>query len=241
MTGLGLDGPAYWPTSDPRDLYHNLLVALDATRSLNNGLPGSLARWIQALDLNTGDRVFHLGCGVGYYTAIMAEVVGPDGSVVACEVDSDLAARARENLASYPNVTVHAGDGAAFDPDACDAILINAGVTHPHRPWLERLRVGGSLVLPLTVATAGTTAGNGVMARIVRKEDGFSAGVVTFVAIYSCASARDPQLEPLLAKAIASRALLKMKSVRQEPHEQSDGCLLHGREVCLSCVASPSS
>jgi protein-L-isoaspartate(D-aspartate) O-methyltransferase len=96
MTGLGLDGPAYWPTSDPRDLYHNLLVALDATRALNNGLPGSLARWIQALVLKMGDRVFHLGCGVGYYTAIMAEVVGPDGSVVACEVDSDLAARARE-------------------------------------------------------------------------------------------------------------------------------------------------
>ena len=64
--------------------YHNLLVALDATRSLNNGLPGSLARWIQALDLKTEDRVFHLGCGVGYYTAIMADVVGPDGSVVAC-------------------------------------------------------------------------------------------------------------------------------------------------------------
>jgi protein-L-isoaspartate O-methyltransferase len=70
-----------------------------------------------------------------------------------------------------PNVAVHEGDGAAFDPDACDAMLINAGVTHPHRPWLERLRVGGRLVLPLTIATAGTTLGNGVMARIVRKEE----------------------------------------------------------------------
>ncbi len=139
------------------------------------------------------------------------------------------------------NVTVHAGDGAAFDPGACDAMLINAGVTHPHPPWLERLRVGGRLVLPLTVATAGTTVGNGVMARIVRMQDGFSAGVVTFVAIYSCTSVRDPQLEPLLARAIASRALLKMKWVRQDSHEQADSCLLHGREVCLSSGASPSS
>ena len=147
----------------------------------------------------------------------MAEVVGPDGSVVACEVDSDLAARARENLASYPNVIAHAGDGAAFDLDACDAILINTGVTHPHPPWLERLCLGGRLVLPLTVATAGTNFGNGVMARIVRKEDGFSAGVVTFVAIYSCSSVRDPHLEPLLAKAIASRALRCVRTRTSEP------------------------
>jgi hypothetical protein len=39
------------------------------------------------------------------------------------------------------------------------------------------------------------------------------------VAIYSCTSVRDPQLEPLLTKAIATKALLKLKSVRQDPHE----------------------
>jgi len=49
---------------------------------------------------------------VGYYTAIMAEVVGTNGSVVGSEVQAELAARARENLSAYPNVTVHVGDGA---------------------------------------------------------------------------------------------------------------------------------
>ena len=86
----------YRTIEDPRHLYHNVLIAIDATRELNNGHPSSLARWINALDLKAGDRVFHLGCGVGYYTAIMAEVVGAGGSVVASEVDSDLAARAQE-------------------------------------------------------------------------------------------------------------------------------------------------
>ena len=98
-------------------------MALDTTRDVNNGQPGTLAHWIDALDLKTGDRVFHLGCGVGYFTAIMAGVVGAGGSVVACELDPVLAGRAGENLASYPNVAVHAGDGAAFDPGACDAML----------------------------------------------------------------------------------------------------------------------
>jgi protein-L-isoaspartate(D-aspartate) O-methyltransferase len=47
------------------------------------------------------DRVFHLGCGVGYFTAIMAEVVGADGSVIASEVDPALAAAAPENLVGW--------------------------------------------------------------------------------------------------------------------------------------------
>lgn len=51
-----------------------------------------------------------------YYTAIMAEVIGSNGHVCASEIDAELAARAQANLAAYPNVFVHAGDGADLDP-----------------------------------------------------------------------------------------------------------------------------
>jgi protein-L-isoaspartate(D-aspartate) O-methyltransferase len=174
----------YLTTADPRDLYHNVLVALDPSRHINNGQPSALATWIDALELKTGDRVYHLGSGVGYYTAIIAEVVGLDGSVAASEVDPGLAARAQENLAAYPNVSMHVGDGAAFDPGECDAIFINAGVTHPHPLWLERLSPGGRLVLPLTSAMDSTNvAGTGIVARITREESGFSARVVSMVGI----------------------------------------------------------
>jgi protein-L-isoaspartate O-methyltransferase len=105
------------------------------------------------------DRVFHVGCGVGYYTAVMAEVVGPQGNIVAVEVDPAIAARAKENLAACPHLTMHSGDGAALDPGECDAMLIHAGVTPPHPPWLDRLTDGGRLVLPLAAATAGPRAG----------------------------------------------------------------------------------
>jgi protein-L-isoaspartate O-methyltransferase len=150
MAFMGLAGPAYVTTDNPKDLYHNVLVALDPDRHLNNGQPSALARWIDALALEAGDRVYHLGCAVGYYTAIMAEVVGPDGQVAASEVYPKLAARARDNLSSYTNVSVHMGDGAEFDPGECDAIFINAGVTHPHPLWLELLSHHGRLVLPLS-------------------------------------------------------------------------------------------
>ncbi len=233
LSVAGIGSATYTSTEDPRDVYHNVVIALDPAKDLNNGQPGSLARWIDALDLKAGEKVYHLGCGVGYYTAILAETVGPTGAVTGSEVHEELAGRARANLAAYPNVKVHAGDGAAFDPGECDAMLINAGVTHPHRPWLERLREGGRMVVPITMS-AGGALGQGLMIKIVRELAGFSAGIVSPVAIFSCTSARDAQLEGQIARSFASRALLKLKSVRLDPHEAAETCILHSSNICVS-------
>jgi protein-L-isoaspartate(D-aspartate) O-methyltransferase len=119
-------------------------------------------------------------------------------------------------------------------------MLINAGVTHPHPAWLEGLREGGRMVLPLTVAM-GATLGKGMIAKIKRERGGFSACIVTFVMIYSCASVRDPQREPLLGKAMATGTLMKMKSVRRDAHEPAETCLLHGSDVCLSAAETVSA
>ena len=88
------------PDDDPRHLYDMVLVALDANRTLNNGEPASLSRWLDSLDLGPGDRFLHIGCGVGYYTAIAAEMVLPRGGVVGVEVDPQLAERAKRNLSA---------------------------------------------------------------------------------------------------------------------------------------------
>ena len=74
---------SYRTTEDanPRHLYHNVLVAIDTGRRLNNGQPSFLAFLIDALELQEGDYAAHVGCGTGYYTAIMAEVVGAKGPV----------------------------------------------------------------------------------------------------------------------------------------------------------------
>ncbi|MGA1985017.1 MAG: rRNA adenine N-6-methyltransferase family protein [Candidatus Sulfotelmatobacter sp.] len=237
LVSLGLAGSAYVTTDDPRDLYHNVLAAIDPARKLNNGQPSALAAWINALDLKAGQRVFHLGCGVGYYTAILAEMVGASGSVVASEVDPDLAARSSKNLASYPNVKVHSGDGALVDPGICDAMLINAGVTHPHVSWLEKLSDGGRIVLPITATIGGSSFGRGVMTRITRHRSKFSVQAVTYIAVYSCTSVRDPQLDPVVARALGSGTLLKVKSLRRDPHAPEETCVLHRPDMCLSTAA----
>jgi protein-L-isoaspartate(D-aspartate) O-methyltransferase len=241
LAAAGMGEAAYITVDDPRHLYHNVVVALDATADINNGQPSALARWITALDLKPGVRVYHLGCGVGYYTAIIAEVVGPGGYVVASEVNSDLAARAQENLSAYPNVQVHSADGAQMDPGECDAMLINAGVTHPHSLWLDRLREGGRLVVPITTATS-PTLGAGLMIKIVRRRGAFSASGVTPVGIYSCTGVlRNAELEPIVRKALTTQALLKVKSLRREQHEEEETCLVHGADTCLSSAEATSS
>jgi protein-L-isoaspartate(D-aspartate) O-methyltransferase len=232
-------GATYTDTedADPRHLYHNVSGALDPSRLLMHGQPGTVARWINELDLQTGERVYHLGCGPGYYTAILAEVAGSGGHVIASEVDPELAARAQRHLARYSQVQVCHADGAAFDPGPCDAMLINAGVTLPLRGWLERLREGGRMVLPLTVAM-GQTLGKGVVVKITRRGDKFTARPVTYVVIYSCTGARDPELEPLLGMAMGTGKLMKPFVVRCDAHTQEERCMVHGPEVCLSAAVS---
>jgi protein-L-isoaspartate(D-aspartate) O-methyltransferase len=79
----------YWTTADadPRHVYHDVLIALDETRGINNGQPSLWAKLYDELNMRTGMHVVHIGAGVGYYTAILAEIVGRSGRVIAIEVD----------------------------------------------------------------------------------------------------------------------------------------------------------
>lgn len=226
---------SYVTVADPRDLYHNVVVSLDRAKDINNGQPSALGQWIDSLALLPGERVYHLGCGVGYYTALIAEVVGPAGKVAGLELQSELAERARQNLASYAQVKVEAGDGASFDPGDCNAMLINCGVTHPQAIWLDRLQEGGRLVVPITVPMSATT-GQGVMLKIVRSGGAYSTELVTALAIFSGGRLRDPELEQQILKGFKTGGLLKLKSVRRDAHDPGETCVVHGRDICLSLL-----
>ena len=122
--------PRQTPTDDPRCVYHNVAVAIDPARMLFNGAPGLVGLAIDRLRLGPGERALHVGTGTGYFTALMGHCVGAAGRVVGIEVDEELAAKARANLASMPWVTVRPGDGRGPLGETFDAILVNAGMTH---------------------------------------------------------------------------------------------------------------
>ena len=104
----------YWMTedADPRRVYHDVLIALDEARGINNGQP---SRWIclfNQIGIVAGEDALHLGCGTGYYTAIAADLVGSTGKVTAIEADAILAEKARAALPPWRQVTVNHADGA---------------------------------------------------------------------------------------------------------------------------------
>lgn len=223
------------PDSDPKHLYQDVLVAIDPSRRLNNGLPSVIAFWLDALDLHTGDHALHVGCGTGYYTAIMAEIVGTAGRVIGVEIDAELALRARENLAYLANVEVLHGDGGESVGASFDAIFINAGVSYPRDVWLDSLKPGGRLILPLT-----TDEGKGGMLKVERVKGGYAARFLSTVSVFPCVGSRDVESSRHLRRALAGGVPKSVKSLRRGGHEADGTCWLHGRGFCLSTRSEDS-
>ncbi|MEO5760242.1 MAG: protein-L-isoaspartate O-methyltransferase [Mesorhizobium sp.] len=141
-------GKVTTPSADPAMIYQNVLVALDAAKGINNGEPFLHAMWIGKLGPKPGETVCHIGSGTGYYTALLARLVSPGGTVTAFELEADLAARARANLEAYDNVTVIHGDAVAAHLPRSDIIYVNAGVAAPPAGWLKALQPGGRMIFP---------------------------------------------------------------------------------------------
>ena len=232
--------PQQTPDGDARHVYENVSVAIDPGRQLFNGAPAFLAHLIDMLALRPGSRVLHVGAGTGYYSAIMAHVVGATGAVVAIEVDEPLAAMARESLAAIPGARVECGDGTRV-PGTFDAVLVNAGVTHPNEAWLDALTPGGRMILPLTVNLPGMgTLGKGVVLAIGRSADGsrYTAEVTSFVVIYSALGLRDDSIESSLGQALRRTSFPNLTSLRRDAHDSTPDCWLHTDRFCLSMAAT---
>jgi protein-L-isoaspartate(D-aspartate) O-methyltransferase len=192
-----MDAAYETPDSDPRRVYHDVLVAIDPARSLNNGEPGLWARLFDQLNLGPGERLMQVGAGTGYYSAVLAEIVGASGSVVAVEHDAGLAAAARENLQPWPQVEVVTGDGTSHDPGEVDCIITFAGMTHPAPLWLDRLRDGGRLLMALTAADRW-----GFFLCATRRGTSIDAATFGGCGIFHCIGARNAEAAKRLQKAL---------------------------------------
>ncbi|MCJ2097156.1 methyltransferase [Methylobacterium sp. J-072] len=147
-------GPLYvtTPDDDPAFLYQDVLIAIDAARGINIGQPSLHALCLDALAPQPGETAIQVGTGSGYYTALLAHLVGPDGQVHGREIDPGLAERTARNLVAWPWARVEARSGAAEGLPAADAIYVNAGAPRPAQAWLDALRPEGRLLFPLQPA-----------------------------------------------------------------------------------------
>jgi protein-L-isoaspartate(D-aspartate) O-methyltransferase len=237
--------------SHPRHLYDDVLVGILPERFLNNGQPSGLAMWFDALNLKRNERVVHIGCGTGYYTAILANVVGPGGHVRAFEIDAELAPRAARNLAHLPHVEVIHGDGSALDPGPADAIFVNAGANYPAPIWLDAIPVKGRVMFPL-ISTHKVLHPivnpwrsrryphfysyglGGLMILITRDASHLSVRAVSSVGIFPCIGAIERDADKRAAASLARTDYNSLSSLRRDSHPQDDSCWLHGEGFCFS-------
>jgi len=228
------------PEADPVYLYTDDLVALVPERHVNNGQPSLHAHLIHQALPASGEHVVHVGTGSGYYTAILAHLVGPSGRVTAIEYDESLAARAGENLARYPNVAVIEGDGTQTAFDAADVIYVNAGCTQPAARWLDGLADGGRLIMPMTSdqgfggIAPERMASAGAVFRIERQGANYLARWISPVAIFPCAGGRDVASEQALAEAFARGGWQKVTRLYPEQDISDERCWLRGPDWCLA-------
>jgi protein-L-isoaspartate(D-aspartate) O-methyltransferase len=224
----------FWITddADPRHVYHDMLIELDEAKGINNGQPSLWALFLDQLGVRANDQVLHLGCGTGYYTAILGELAGPQGKVTAIDIDEGMAERARIALAPWPQVNVVHGDGSRGPFEPADAIVVSAGGTHPLPSWLAALKPGGKLLFPLT-----STAGPGAMALLTRTSaDRFDARLHFGAYFIGFHGARDPEASRQLNEALKRDRGKNVRSLRCDAHEKDTTCWLHGQGWCFSTL-----
>ncbi|HEV2132577.1 MAG TPA: protein-L-isoaspartate(D-aspartate) O-methyltransferase [Longimicrobiaceae bacterium] len=116
--------------------------------------PYMVALMTEALRLWPGSRVLEIGTGSGYQTAVLAEVVGPQGEVYTIERHAELSHQARVLLRDlgYHNIRFRIGDGTLGWPEHAPyhGVIVTAGAPVVPDDLREQLHAnGGRLVIPV--------------------------------------------------------------------------------------------
>jgi protein-L-isoaspartate(D-aspartate) O-methyltransferase len=119
-----------------------------------NSQPRTVADMLRLLDVRPGQRVLDVGSGSGWTTALLAHLVGPSGSVLGVELEPELVAFGRANLAAseQPWASIRQADPCVLgDPAGApyDRILVSAEPDTLPAALVDQLGATGVLVIPV--------------------------------------------------------------------------------------------
>lgn len=109
--------------------------------------PKYVGRFLQALNIQPGDKALEVGCGTGYVTALLAQICR---QVFSVDIHPDFITTASANLKTQgiDNVTLECGDASQGwgKHGPYDVILISGSCPHLPSAFLTSLNRGGRLV-----------------------------------------------------------------------------------------------
>ena len=201
IAGRGLDDPRLlaafravpredFITGDYADYaYQDSPLPIESGQTISQ--PYIVALTIDAAGIKPGDKVLEVGAGSGYAAAVIGRIAG---RVIAVERHHELVeiATRRMSRLGYDNVRIVEGDGTLGWPaDApFDAIVAAASGSHVPQSWIEQLKPGGRIVMPIGEQHAIQS-----LVKITKKEDGKLSreelGAVRFVPLIGAEGFRE--------------------------------------------------
>lgn len=113
--------------------------------------PYTVAFMMELLQPEPGNEILDVGFGSGWTTGILASAVGMRGAVYAVEIVPEVYQFGKENLEKYdyPNIELYPGSWEDVPSREFDRILVSAAAASVPKKLIEKLRVGGKMVIPV--------------------------------------------------------------------------------------------
>ena len=118
--------------------------------------PLVVAFMLEQLEPKEGDKILDIGSGSGWTTALLAEIVGSKGKIIAIDIIPELVEFGKNNVEKYnfiekKIVEFICDDGSkGYQKEApFDKILVSATAERLSPAWKEQLKIGGRIVTPI--------------------------------------------------------------------------------------------
>ena len=131
-------------------------IALPIGHGQTISQPMVVAFMLELLDVQKGQHILDVGSGSGWTTALLANIVGKNGKVIAIEILKDLFEKGKYNVEKLDFIKNGIVDfycqsaENGFEKNApYDRILVSASANKIPDSFKQQLAIGGKMVLPI--------------------------------------------------------------------------------------------
>ena len=147
---LATDRQHFVPPAFKKQAYADHPLAIGEGQTISQ--PSTVAVMLEALKVEKGHAVLDIGCGSGWTSALLGQLVGQEGSVTGLERRMKLLIQGRKNLSHFklPHVQLYlAHDRLGYPENRFDRILVSASAPSFPEQLLNQLKPEGILVIPV--------------------------------------------------------------------------------------------